>query len=369
MKHMDLSPLSDKERERYARHLALTEVGAEGQKRLRESKVAIVGLGGLGSQAALYLGGAGVGSITLIDGDVVQISNLHRQPIYRENDLGAPKAKAAASSLKKLNSDIAITTISENVGAANALKLLSDMDLVVDGTDSFTSRYILSDACEVLRTPLLSASLGSLEGQISLFCCPFPDGSIGPSYRCLYPTPPSASNRCGESGILGPVAGIMGAFLANEALKFLLKIGHGLFGQGLSGKLILFNALTLETQRLDFKRALPPKTMLLKQEEYLEFCGKKRLLPEISEDEFEDRKKRGENLILLDVSEHYESDDIRSAELHIPLRDLSSRISEIPRDSLVAVYCPGEIRSAIAARTLREDFGFTNVYALTWRSA
>ena len=218
--------------ERYARQLSLPEVGAAGQRRLAEARVLLVGAGGLGSPAALYLAAAGVGRLTLLDDDRVERSNLHRQVLHRDADVGTPKARSGAATLHALNPDVSVETREARLDAANAAGLLAGHDVVIDGSDNFATRYAANDACVALGIPCVHGSVFRFEGQVSVFW-PARPGSRGPCYRCLYPEPPppELAPSCAEAGVLGVVPGVVGLLQAAEALKLLLGVGAPLVGR------------------------------------------------------------------------------------------------------------------------------------------
>ena len=242
--------LTDAQLERYARHVILDEVGEGGQLKLLEARVLVVGAGGLGAPVLLYLSAAGIGHLTVVDPDVVDLSNLQRQVIHTTAAVGTPKAESAATTICRLNPEIAVDARVEKVTAANALDLVRDHDLVIDGTDNFAARYLLNDACYFAHVPLVSAALMRFEGQITTFKAYLP-GPDCPCYRCLFPAPPPADlvPRCEQAGILGAVAGAVGTIQATEALKELLSLGDSL-----SGRLLLYDALGASYRTIRAKR-------------------------------------------------------------------------------------------------------------------
>lgn len=247
--------LTDKERERYLRHILLKEVGAQGQQRLRAARVLIVGAGGLGAPILAYLAAAGIGAIGIADDDAVALSNLQRQVIYRTGDVGRAKTEAAAAFAAGLNPEVEIIAHRRRVDAKTAGGLVAGYDLVVEGVDNFAARFALNRACLDLRKPLVSAAVGRLEGQVATFRA-FDAPGVLPCYRCLVPEAPpaDAGNVCAEAGVLGPVAGVVGALAAMEALKELLRLGTGL-----AGRLLLYDGLAgeLRTVRLPADPACP----------------------------------------------------------------------------------------------------------------
>ena len=268
--------LTQEQKERYSRHILIPEVGIEGQLKLLDAKVLLVGAGGLGSPSALYLAAAGVGTLGLVDDDDVDASNLQRQVIHNIERIGTPKTESARITIEALNPDVKVNEHRTRLGPENVIELLNDYDVVVDGADNFPTRYLLNDASVRLRKPVVSASILSFDGQISTFV-----PHEGPCYRCLYPTPPPAelAPSCGAAGVLGLLPGIMGLLQANEVVK--LAIGQG---EPLIGRLLLFEALSTRFTELKVKRdpACPicgedapeiPESELGKFPDYEAFCA------------------------------------------------------------------------------------------------
>lgn len=242
--------LNNSQKQRYARHIVLDEVGEEGQAKLLAARVLVVGAGGLGSPALLYLAAAGVGAIGVVDFDTVDVSNLQRQIIHSDEGVGDAKVVSAAERLAELNPDIEVETHRARLTTDNAVALIGQYDLVVDGSDNFTTRYLLNDACYFAKKPLVAAALLRFEGQLSTFK-PYLAGDGHPCYRCLFPSPPAPGSvpRCEQAGIFGAVAGVMGTLQATETIKELLGLG-----EGLSGKLILYDGLSARFTTLSVKR-------------------------------------------------------------------------------------------------------------------
>lgn len=246
---MDFSP---EEIERYARHIVLADVGGPGQQKLKAARVAIIGLGGLGSPAAQYLAAAGVGRLRLIDHDTVSLSNLQRQVIHDTASVGAPKVESAASALARLNPHVVVEPVAERLDRDNAGGLLRDVDLVLDCTDSFAARYLISDACFQARKPLVTAAVGQLDGSITTLK-PYeagPDGAPNPTWRCLFPEPPPDGllPTCAEAGVLGALVGVIGAMQALEAIKEIAGIGEGLVG-----RLLLYDARSARFETVAYR--------------------------------------------------------------------------------------------------------------------
>lgn len=243
--------LTPAELARYSRQMRLPEVGADGQQRLRDASVLIVGAGGLGSPVATYLAAAGVGRIGLVDFDTVEVSNLHRQPLYTLADAGRLKVDVAAERLAALNPHVAVEVHPVRLGASNAAALVARYDVVADGTDTFETRYLVNDACVLAGRPNAYASVGQFSGQAAVFAAALPDGRRGPCYRCVFPEPPPAGAvpSCAEGGVLGVLPGLLGTIQAAEALKLILGVG-----QSLSGRLLVFDALATKFRTLKLRK-------------------------------------------------------------------------------------------------------------------
>lgn len=365
-----LPTLSRPELARYSRHLALEEVGVEGQRRLKAARVLVVGAGGLGSPVALYLAAAGVGTIGLVDFDEVDATNLQRQILYGVSDLGRPKTEAATARLADLNPYVSVVRHDGRLTRESALDVVAGYDVVVDGTDNFPTRYLVNDACVLLGKPYVYGSILRFEGQVSVFW-----GERGPCYRCLFrePPPPGLVPSCAEGGVLGVLPGIIGTLQALEALKLILGRGETLVG-----RLVLFDALAFQFRELKLRKAAdcpicgehPTITELI---DYDFFCGVgpgaapaepgAELPAELAPAELKARLERGEPLQLVDVREPYEW-DIASLAAYgarlIPLAELGRRLDELDPERDVVVYCLSGSRSAAASRRLRES-GFQRV--------
>lgn len=364
--------LSREEMQRYSRHLVLQEVGPEGQLALKRGRVAIVGSGGLGSPVAMYLAAAGVGTIGLIDFDVIDATNLQRQILYATSDVGRLKVEAAAERLGAMNPYVRVVTHNVKLSSTNALEILREYDVVIDGTDNFPTRYLVSDACVLLGLPYVYGSILRFEGQVSIF-----DARTGPCYRCLFrePPPPGMVPSCAEGGVLGVLPGVIGSLQALEALKLLLGTGSSL-----EGRLVLFDALQFRWRELKLRKNpecvicgdTPTVTALI---DYENFCGMKGddmssdvpgAVREISATELKQRIDAGTKVALIDVREEYEWDIANLADFGarlIPLGDVAERASEIDRDADVVVYCRSGKRSESAIRHLQAQ-GFTNLLNL-----
>lgn len=352
--------LSAEEKIHYGRHLALEEVGTEGQLCLKNSSVLIIGLGGLGSPLALYLTAAGVGRIGIVEFDRVEASNLHRQVLYGVSQVGKDKLKMGLERLRELNPHVKIETHPGRITRDNARQLIRDYDIVADGADNFQTRYLVNDACVLEKKPLVSASILGFEGQLAIFGL-----KGGPCYRCLYPEPPPAGSvpSCAEGGVLGVLPGVMGSLQATEVIKFIL--GRS---ESSRGRLLHYNALDLEFANLKIERNSgcvlcgdkPSQKDLV---DYDEFCGfKPNGVDEISADELRQRIKAKNAPIVVDVRENSEREaGFIEGSLHIPLAEfLNSGLPKHSLDSEVVIYCRSGNRSARAAEFLLSQ-GFKKV--------
>ncbi len=354
---------------RYARQLSLPGLGREGQERLLASTVVLVGVGGLGCPAALYLAAAGVGRLVLVDGDRVDESNLHRQVLYTTADVGRPKVEAAAERLRALNPDVAVEARAERLAAANARELLSGADVVADGSDNFPTRFLVNDACVLLGLPNAHGSIFRFEGQASFF-----DPRNGPCYRCLHPEPPPPGlvPSCAEAGVLGILPGVIGSLQATEVVKHLLGIG-----EGLAGRLLLYDALGMTFRELRLRKdpacpACGPGSTLRDLADLDGFCEAGRspiedgrpgdappppgeeFPPSLEVEELVALLGGPEPPLLVDVREEWEvALGMLPGALHLPLGNLPSRWPEIPRERPVVVYCHAGLRSWEAMQFLR----------------
>ena len=361
--------LSKEEVLRYSRHLIMPEVGMDGQLKLKQAKVLCIGTGGLGAPLGLYLAAAGVGRIGLVDFDSVDLTNLQRQILFGTDDIGRPKIEAATDRLRNLNPDIQIDRFETRLTSENALDILKNYDIVVDGTDNFPTRYLVNDACVILGKPNVYGSIFRFEGQITIFGAPG-----GPCYRCLYPEPPPPGlvPSCAEGGVLGVLPGIVGAIQAAETLK--LIIGKG---EPLIGRLLLFDALAMRFRELKLRKnpecpvcgEHPTITKLI---DYAEFCGVRgeeaaspaqSAVPEIAPRELKSRLDRGDDLFILDVREPHEYQICNLGGHLIPLGELSRRVNELDSSREIVAHCRSGKRSAEAVEFLRSA-GFRKVLNL-----
>ena len=366
---MITSPFSPAELRRYSRHFLLPEVGMEGQARLKDSSVLVVGAGGLGSPAALYLAAAGVGRIGLVDFDDVDESNLHRQILYGESDIGRPKLEAAKERLQETNPHIQIDLHPVRLDASNAAQIISTYDVVADGTDNFATRYLVNDACVMAGVPNAYASISRFDGQASVFSAP-----KGPCYRCLFAEPPPAElvPSCAEAGVLGVLPGLLGTIQATEVLKLLLGLGESLIG-----RLLLVDTLSMQFRTLTVTRNLqcavcgehPTITSL---ESSIVYCGppstgsSMNALLEITVQDYLALRDSDNPPFLLDVRQPEEHAVSSLGGTLIPLGELPLRVEELEdhkNDELLVVHCQMGGRSAQAVKYLRMN-GFDNVINL-----
>ena len=347
---------------RYNRHIIIPEFGIEAQKKLKAAKVLVIGSGGLGSPLLLYLAAAGVGTLGIVDLDVVDDSNLQRQVLFGVQDIGTPKVEAAKIRLKQLNPHIKIKTYNTQFTSKNALEIIRDYDVVADGTDNFPTRYLVNDASVLAGIPNVYASIFQFEGQVSVFNYTDKNGTKAPNYRDLYPTPPEPGliPNCAEGGVLGVLPGIIGSLQANEVIKVITGVG-----EPLSGRFFVFDALTFETRTLKItKRA--NSTEIKELIDYEQFCGISAIekpVKEISTLELENWISNGEDFQIIDVRETSEYEQINIGAHLIPLGEVIARNHEIEREKKVVIHCRSGARSAKAIRQL-EEIGFDNLYNL-----
>ncbi|MCS6783950.1 MAG: molybdopterin-synthase adenylyltransferase MoeB [Candidatus Caldarchaeum sp.] len=353
--------LSFEEIRRYGRHLIIPEVGMAGQKKLKGARVLVVGTGGLGSPISLYLAAAGVGHIGLVDFDVVDESNLQRQVLYTTRDVKRPKLQAAAERLTALNPYIEVETYETRLTSENALDIIKNYDIVVDGTDNFPTRYLVNDACVLLGKPNVYGSIFRFDGQVSVF-----DARKGPCYRCLYPEPPPPGlvPSCAEGGVLGVLPGVVGALQAMETIKLIVGIGDPLVG-----RLLLFDGLHMSFTELRLRKdpnckVCGPNPTVRELIDYEAFCGVTQspdTSMHITPEELHSKLVRGEKVFLLDVREpvEYEICHLANAVL-IPLSKLPERVHELSLTDEIVAYCHTGVRSGMAVKLLR-DLGFRRV--------
>jgi molybdopterin/thiamine biosynthesis adenylyltransferase/rhodanese-related sulfurtransferase len=337
---------------RYARQIALPEIGAEGQAKIAAASVLIVGAGGLGSPAALYLAAAGIGRIGLVDFDQVDETNLHRQILYTTSDVGRPKLEAAAARLREANPTVTIVPHDARLSSDNALEIFRAYDVVIDGTDNFATRYLVNDACLLAGIPNVYGSVYRFDGQVSVFATP-----DGPCYRCLQPEPPPPHlvPSCAEGGVLGVLPGVIGTLQATEALKIVSGAG-----ETLAGRLLLFDALRMTFRTVKLRKRCSEHAAVTRLIDYEEFCSPV-LNTDITPSEVKQQLDAGADVVLIDVREPYEwtAGHVPEAK-HIRLSELPQRLSEIPRDKDVYMICRSGGRSENARQFLAQQ-GYTRV--------
>jgi molybdopterin/thiamine biosynthesis adenylyltransferase/rhodanese-related sulfurtransferase len=363
----EAATLTNDEILRYSRHLIMPEVGMEGQQKLKAARVLCIGAGGLGSPLALYLAAAGVGTLGIVDFDVVDFTNLQRQIIHSTADVGRKKLDSAADKLKAINPYINLRTFETRLSSANALDLFREFDIVADGTDNFPTRYLVNDACVLTGKPNVYGSIFRFEGQASVFAT-----EEGPCYRCLYPEPPPPGlvPSCAEGGVLGILPGLVGVMQATEVIKLILGKGEPLIG-----RLLLIDALGMKFRELKLRKnpdcpacgKHPTVTQLI---DYNEFCGirgeEKPVeagVPEMQVEELKRRLDAGEDLFVLDVREPHEYQICNIKGYLIPLGDLPNRVSELDSSREIVAHCRSGVRSAKAVGFLQQA-GFKKVHNL-----
>ncbi|MFP4091762.1 MAG: molybdopterin-synthase adenylyltransferase MoeB [Cyclobacteriaceae bacterium] len=368
-----MTDFSRKELERYSRHLIIPEFNLQGQQKLKAARVLVVGCGGLGAPLLSYLAAAGVGTIGLLDYDVVDESNLQRQVLFSVNDVGRPKVEAAAERLHAQNPHIQLQTYQTKLTSANAIDIIQNYDIVADGTDNFPTRYLVNDACVLLGKVNIYASVYRFEGQLSVFNYVDSEGKRYPNYRDLFPAPPPPGQvpSCAEGGVLGVLPGIMGSLQANEVIKVITGLG-----EPLAGRLFIFDTLSFESRTLKIhphpENPLtgknPTQTQLI---DYEQFCG----LPsqevslsskvkEIDVQQFRQMRENKEDYQLIDVREPYEHDIAHLGGELMPGKDIDQYVEKIHRDKKVVVHCRSGVRSSRVIEKLEKQYGFSNLYNL-----
>jgi sulfur-carrier protein adenylyltransferase/sulfurtransferase len=357
--------LSKEEILRYSRHLIMPEVGMDGQQKLKAAKVLCIGTGGLGSPLALYLAAAGVGTIGLVDFDVVDFTNLQRQIIHTTADVGRAKLDSATEKIEAINPFVNVQRFETRLDSSNALEIFKDFDIIVDGTDNFPTRYLVNDACVLTGKPNVYGSIFRFEGQASVFAM-----KEGPCYRCLYPEPPPPGlvPSCAEGGVLGILPGLVGVIQATEAIKLILGKGEPLIG-----RLLLVDALSMKFRELKLRKnpecpacgLHPTVTKLI---DYQEFCGIRgeeapvttSAVPEIQPEELKRKLDRHEDVFILDVREPHEYQICNLNGYLIPLGDLPKRVNELDSSREIVAHCRSGVRSGKAVDFLRQA-GFKKV--------
>ncbi|HKD61148.1 MAG TPA: molybdopterin-synthase adenylyltransferase MoeB [Terracidiphilus sp.] len=367
---IQLPELTTDDLSRYSRHLILPEVGMEGQRKLKAARVLCVGTGGLGSPLAFYLAAAGIGTLGLVDFDVVDASNLQRQIIHSTRDIGRKKLDSAAEKLVALNPALNVVKHETMLSSANAMEILKDYDVVADGTDNFPTRYLVNDACVLLGKPNAYGSIFRFEGQASVFAT-----KEGPCYRCLYPEPPPPGlvPSCAEGGVLGILPGLVGVIQATEVIKLILGKGSPLIG-----RLLLVDALGMRFRELKLRKnpecpVCGDNPTVKELIDYQHFCGivpeskeekaMKNGIPQLSVKELKHRIDGGEDVFILDVREPYEYQIAQIGGKLIPQNDVPKRLDEIPRDREIVVQCRSGARSQKIAEFLKQS-GYSQVVNL-----
>lgn len=361
--------LTNKELKRYNRHILLSEIGVSGQERLKQASVLVIGAGGLGCPVLQYLTAAGVGRIGVIDFDKVDESNLQRQVLYTTTDVGKYKVDCAVSLLQEQNPHVTFDKYAEQLSTKNALKIIEKYDIVVDGTDNFPTRYLINDACVLLGKVLIYGSINKFEGQVSVFNLLNNTGDRGPTYRCLFPTSPTADEvpNCSEAGVLGVLPGIIGSMQANEVIKVITEIGDVL-----SGKLFMLNALTMHSYTVSFDREVKEGGILSAEQfaesDYDLFCNgtsagsDKEITADALYLLLENERER---IQLIDVREEDEQPVVDElVELSIPLDDILENADQLDRSKKIILYCRTGSRSSNALLQLQKEKALTNLYSL-----
>lgn len=359
--------LSKSEVLRYSRHLLIPEVGMEGQRRLKNSRVLVIGAGGLGSPVLLYLAAAGVGTLGIVDFDTVDESNLQRQIIHKQSNIGERKSVSARDTIKEINPHVQVVLHEARFETANAPAIIADYDLIVDGTDNFATRYLVNDVCVLGRKPYVWGSIYRFEGQASVFWEDAPDGA-GLNYRDLYPDPPppEMAPSCAEGGVLGILCASIGSMMATEAIKLITGIGETLLG-----RLAVYDALDMSYRFIPIKKA-PVRTPITALIDYQEFCGWKRpeghqeSVPLINVLELKEMRDKGTDVKLIDVRGIEEWNIVRiEGAMHIPKNEMMSQdvLSKMNKKDLIVVHCKMGARSRDVLIEMQKH-GFTNAKSL-----
>ncbi|MEO0897091.1 MAG: molybdopterin-synthase adenylyltransferase MoeB [Bacteroidota bacterium] len=370
---LHMEELTKEEKERYSRQIILPELGLEGQEKLKQAKVLVIGAGGLGSPLIMYLAAAGVGTIGIVDDDVVDRSNLQRQVLYGEELIGQSKAEQAEKRVASLNPHVKVILHQERINSENALDIIKEYDLVADGADNFPTRYLSNDACYFLDKPLVYASIYRFEGQVSVFNLPLSNGERSPNYRDLYPSPPPPElvPSCAEGGVLGVVAGVMGSLQALEVLKVITGMG-----QPLVGKVLIWDGLQMISRKISFSPLAnnpisgkqPTQKKLI---DYVQFCAgpqptssKKTEVKEIEVKDMMKWKEESVDFQLIDVRKKGEYEMVNIEGEWMEDSKIDSLVKNISRDKAVIVHCKSGSRSRKVIQKLEIKYGFTNLYNL-----
>ncbi|PWK22126.1 adenylyltransferase/sulfurtransferase [Arcicella aurantiaca] len=359
--------LSSTEKNRYQKHLLLPKIGQDGQLKLKNAKVLVIGAGGLGCPVLLYLAAAGIGKLGIMDADSVDLSNLQRQVLYKVEDIGSPKATTAATRLLKLNDTIEYEAVKQNFkaeNAENAENFVKNYDIIVDCTDNFTARYLINDYCVKLNKPFVYGAIHQFEGQVSVFNYTDSLGNQGPTYRCLFPEQPSELEipNCATIGVLGILPGMLGMYQANEVIKIITGIGTVL-----SGQLLMLDLLENTSQKIKVKRKANAEKMIFPEgEKQKNMPNNQAINSTITVEELSEKIQNKEDFFLLDVRNlnEYEICRIEGSVL-IPMSNIPTNVKHIPRDRTVVVYCHHGFRSASVIDYLSQNHGFNNLQNLT----
>jgi sulfur-carrier protein adenylyltransferase/sulfurtransferase len=345
--------------ERYQRQMILKEFGKEGQQKLLQAKVLIIGAGGLGCPVLKYLAAAGVGTIGIVDDDVVELNNLHRQVLYSVNDIGLSKAEKAAQVLRQMNPEIKIVSYPERLTAQNALRIIDEFEIVVDGTDNFSTRYMINDACVLLNKPLVYGAISQFEGQVSVLNFRLNENNEAVNYRDLFPIPPKEDEilNCAEAGVLGVLPGIIGAMMANETIKLITGVGELLVN-----KLLTYNALNNQVYQFTLSPKKETRSLIPKNEieflktDYPLLCSSISSQLEIDTDTF-NRLLENEEVDIIDIREAHELPEVNEfSNIKIPLAQLADSTGMIKSETVIA-FCQTGTRSLQATRILSGIFG------------
>ncbi len=367
-----MDKLSRSELIRYSRHLVLEKFGVKNQLKLKQARVLVIGAGGLGSPALLYLAAAGIGQIGIADFDTVDITNLQRQVLFTTADIGTNKAIASVDRLKALNPLIELKSYTLRLTASNALDIIKEYDIILDGSDNFPTRYLVNDACVLLRKPLVYGSILKFEGQVSVFNLQKPDNSVSTNYRDLFPQPPTPESvpNCEEAGVLGVLPGIIGSLMATEAIKIITNIG-----KPLADRLLIFDALDSEITTINIpnRNAIGSIKELI---DYEDFCGinqkkgkylstqQNKPMREITVQELKKLKDAGADFQLIDVREPHEFDICNLDGELIPMAEIPGSTDKISRDKQVIIHCRSGKRSGEMVLWLEKNEGYENLYNL-----
>ncbi len=355
--------------QRYQRQLLLKELGQAGQDKLQQAKVLVVGAGGLGCPALQYLAAAGIGNIGIVDADLIDLTNLHRQGLYNMQDIGQPKATTAARKLQALNPDIEITAYDLFLTNQNAFGIIDEYDLVIDGSDNFSTRYMVNDACVMLGKPLIYGSVLRFEGQVGVFNLTSKDLKQATNYRDLFPTPPDkhSAMNCDEVGVLGVLPGIIGTFQATEAIKIVTGIG-----KPLSNTILTYNALHNTfyefeiPARLSTIKDIPIDKAAFELFDYQWFCNSQVDVAEISSEDFDMILQNTAEVSIIDVREHGELPSIdQFACIKMPFSTFVTDLAILPEQKTIIVFCQTGVRSLFAARLLQKKHSSANIYSLS----